>query len=164
METNFTIVIPHKNTPTLLERLVDSIPPRDDLEIIVVDDHSDADVVDFNHFPCKDRAGLAVVMNKECHGAGYARNCALPLAKGRWILFADSDDFFNSGFNEFLNRGAAIVRILLQQNHIEATLWRLYDFFFFLDVAINDARHCGFAEFLCHIICYFTIFLAFLRA
>lgn len=103
METNFTIVIPHKNTPTLLERLVDSIPPRDDLEIIVVDDHSDADVVDFNHFPCKDRAGLAVVMNKECHGAGYARNCALPLAKGRWILFADSDDFFNPGIDDFLD-------------------------------------------------------------
>ena len=104
METNFTIIIPHKNTPTLLERLIDSIPTRDDLEIIVVDDHSDADIVDFNHFPCKDRVGLAVVMNKESHGAGHARNCALPLVKGKWVLFADSDDFFNSGFNDFLNK------------------------------------------------------------
>ena len=37
---NFTIIIPHKNIPHLLERLIKSIPVRDDLEIIVVDDHS----------------------------------------------------------------------------------------------------------------------------
>ena len=103
MKTNFTVIIPHKNTPKLLERLVKSIPIRDDLEIIVVDDHSDTDVVDFNHFPCNDRVGLTIVMNEQSHGAGHARNCALPMAKGEWILFADSDDFFNSGFNDFLN-------------------------------------------------------------
>ena len=46
MNINFTIVIPHKNVPDLLERLISSIPFREDLEIIVVDDHSDADVVE----------------------------------------------------------------------------------------------------------------------
>lgn len=103
MKTNFTVIIPHKNTPNLLERLIKSIPIRDDLEIIVVDDHSDADVVDFDNFPCSDRPGITVVMNEQCHGAGHARNSALLLAKGEWILFADSDDFFNPGFNDFLN-------------------------------------------------------------
>ena len=100
---NFTIIIPHKNIPNLLERLIKSIPERDDLEIIVVDDGSDFKVVDFDKFPYKDRENLQLILNRESHGAGFARNCALPLAKGKWIMFADSDDFFNKGFNDFLD-------------------------------------------------------------
>ena len=98
---NFTVIIPHKNIPLLLERLIKSIPMRDDLEIIVVDDHSDARVVE--QLRSIERGDSKFILNQECHGAGYARNCALPLAKGKWVLFADSDDFFNLGFNDFLN-------------------------------------------------------------
>ena len=98
---NFTVIIPHKNIPLLLERLIKSIPMRDDLEIIVVDDYSDARVVE--QLRSLEREDSKFILNQECHGAGYARNCALPLAKGKWVLFADSDDFFNLGFNDFLN-------------------------------------------------------------
>lgn len=101
MQMNFSIIIPHKNLPLLLERLLQSIPKRDDLEIIVVDDHSDDIVIE--QLRKIERKGLNVVMNQECHGAGFARNCALPLVKGKWVLFADSDDFFNDGFNDFLD-------------------------------------------------------------
>ena len=104
MKINFTIIVPHKNTPTLLNRLIDSIPSRDDLEIIVVDDHSDADIFDINHFSAKDRNNLIVISNASSCGAGNARNYALPLAKGKWILFADSDDFYNPGINDFLDK------------------------------------------------------------
>ncbi len=100
---NFTIIIPHKNIPKLLKRLINSIPSRDDLEIIVVDDNSSGDIVDFNHFPCKDRENYRVIYNKISRGAGHARNCALPFVKGKWVIFADSDDFFNSEFDNFLN-------------------------------------------------------------
>lgn len=103
MQVNFTIIIPHKNLPLLLERLLKSIPERDDLEIIVVDDHSDPDKVDFNRFPGKDRKNLTLLTNGGERGAGHARNYALPYAKGKWVLFADSDDFFNSGFDTFLS-------------------------------------------------------------
>lgn len=98
---NFTVIIPHKNIPLLLERLIKSIPMRDDLEIIVVDDHSDARVVE--QLRSLEREDSKFILNQECHGAGYARNCALPFAKGKWVLFADSDDFFNPEFNDFLN-------------------------------------------------------------
>jgi len=104
MEINFTIIVPHKNTLNLLERLILSIPVRHDLEIIVVDDHSDPDVVDFDCFPCKERQNLIIVPNTDRPGAGRARNNALPQAKGKWILFADSDDFFNPGLNFFLDK------------------------------------------------------------
>jgi glycosyltransferase involved in cell wall biosynthesis len=104
MVINFSIIIPHRNTPLLLERLIDSIPKREDIEIIVVDDHSDPDVVDLDHFPCKEMRNMIIVSNTDSPGAGHARNFALPLAKGKWILFADSDDFYNAGFNAFLDK------------------------------------------------------------
>ena len=103
MQMNFSIIIPHRNLPFLLERLLKSIPEREDLEIIVVDDHSDKSIVDFNHFPGKDRKNFLLLYNEGKRGAGYARNYALPYARGKWVLFADSDDFFNSGFDAFLN-------------------------------------------------------------
>jgi glycosyltransferase involved in cell wall biosynthesis len=38
---NYSFIIPHKNCPDLLQRCVDSIPDRDDVQVIVVDDNSD---------------------------------------------------------------------------------------------------------------------------
>ena len=49
--TNYSIIIPHKNIPQLLKRCLDSIPQRDDVQIIVVDDNSSSDIVDFANFP-----------------------------------------------------------------------------------------------------------------
>lgn len=48
---NFSIIIPHKDIPDLLQRCLDSIPIRDDVQVIVVDDDSDGNKVDFAHFP-----------------------------------------------------------------------------------------------------------------
>ena len=44
---NYSIIIPHKNIPNLLQRCLDSIPNREDVQIIVVDDNSDPNIVDF---------------------------------------------------------------------------------------------------------------------
>lgn len=51
MKHYYNIIIPHKNTPKLLQRCLDSIPQRDDLHIIIVDDNSDLEKMDFEHFP-----------------------------------------------------------------------------------------------------------------
>ena len=50
MSYNYSIIIPHKNIPELLQRCLDSIPKREDIQIIVVDDNSDTNKVDFNSF------------------------------------------------------------------------------------------------------------------
>lgn len=101
---NYTIIIPHRNIPILLQRCLDSIPRRYDVQIIVVDDNSSSTMVDFSHFPGEDREDVKVIYTKEGHGAGYARNCALKYACGKWILFADADDFFLPDFLEVLDR------------------------------------------------------------
>ncbi len=98
----FSIIVPHYNSPELLRRCLDSIPRRDDIQIIVVDDNSDPAKVDFDNFPGLNDEQVEVVLTKEGGGAGYARNVGLDKVKGKWVLFADADDYFTmSAFNTF---------------------------------------------------------------
>ena len=67
---NYSIIIPHKNIPNLLQRCLDSIPNREDVQIIVVDDNSDPNIVDFDKFPGLNRCNVEVIFTKEGKGAG----------------------------------------------------------------------------------------------
>lgn len=89
---NYSIIIPHKNIPSLLRRCLDSIPERNDLEIIVVDDSSNEETI--KDLQKIHRNNLQIIYTKEGKGAGYARNVGINNAHGKWILFADADDFF----------------------------------------------------------------------
>ena len=89
----YTIIIPHHNIPDLLCRCLDTIPSREDIQVIVVDDNSDPSVVDFDNFPGLNRQNVEIIFSKEGKGAGYARNIGLSHAKGEWLLFIDADDF-----------------------------------------------------------------------
>ncbi len=100
---NYSIIIPHKNLPQLLQRCIDSIPRRNDLEIIIVDDNSDPDKVDFENFPGKDRYDVKVILDKNSRGAGAARNIGISNAIGKWLLFADCDDSYTSELNHVLD-------------------------------------------------------------
>lgn len=101
MSSSFSIIIPHRDCPELLQRCLDSIPKQENIQIIVVDDNSDPLVVDFNYFPGYDRDDVKVIFTKEGKGAGYARNVGLEYAIGEWVIFADADDFF---FTQGLSR------------------------------------------------------------
>lgn len=104
---NFSIIIPHRNTPDLLVRLLDSIPQRDDMEIIIVDDNSDINIVDFDEFPGQNRSDVKLVFNKEVgRGAGKARNIGIEKARGKWLLFADADDCYTNNLSKLLDKYA----------------------------------------------------------
>lgn len=96
----YSFVIPHHNTPELLNRCLDSIPQREDIEIIVADDNSDDDKK-----PGISRPDVKIIYIDAEHtkGAGRARNYALKKAVGKWIVFADADDFFVDGFLDVLD-------------------------------------------------------------
>ena len=100
----YSIIIPHKDTPNLLQRCIDSIPDREDVQIIIVDDNSDTTKVDFDNFPGKGKPNVEIYYTKEGKGAGYARNIGLSHAKGKWVLFSDSDDYFSFGINAILEK------------------------------------------------------------
>lgn len=97
-EINYSIIIPHKNIPKLLQRCLDSIPQRSDIQIIVVDDNSNLENINLPNFPGLHKKGTNVYFTKEGKGAGYARNVGLEHATGKWLLFADADDFFYKDF------------------------------------------------------------------
>lgn len=103
MEIIYSIIIPHKNIPRLLQRCLDSIPCRENIQVIVIDDNSSPDKVDFTHFPGMDRDNVEIIYTKEGKGAGYARNCGLKHVRGKWLLFADADDFFLPDFSDSLD-------------------------------------------------------------
>ena len=101
---NYSIVIPHKNTPDLLQYCLDSIPVRDDVQVIVVDDNSDADKVDFEHFPHWKGENYEYYLTKKSGGTGFAENVGIGQAKGRWVIFVGADDYLlpsaNAVFDE----------------------------------------------------------------
>ena len=90
---NYSIIIPHYNSFEKLQRLIKSIPTREDIEIIVIDDKSPIEVIKDIKFLLGDK--VKIMENKTIKkGAGTCRNLGLEIANGRWILFADADDFF----------------------------------------------------------------------
>lgn len=98
----FSVIIPHHNIPDLLQRCLESIPDREDVQVIVVDDNSSAEKVDFEHFPGLERKYTEFIFDKDGGGAGHARNIGLRHADGTWLVFADADDFFSpSAFSIF---------------------------------------------------------------
>jgi glycosyltransferase involved in cell wall biosynthesis len=110
---NYSIIIPHKNIPDLLQRCLNSIPEREDIQIIIIDDNSDPEIVDFSFFPGQNKKNIEIVYSKKGGGAGFARNLGLQIAKGKWILFSDADDFFNdclyTVLDEYIDDPADIV-------------------------------------------------------
>lgn len=101
MSINYSIIIPHKNSHILLKRCLDSIPQREDIEIIVIDDHSD-DVKAVRE--TVETKSVARLYDNEGYSAGGARNTGLKYATGKWLLFADCDDYYEKGFLEELDK------------------------------------------------------------
>lgn len=99
-EYTYSFIIPHKNCPELLDRCVASIPKRDDVQIIVVDDNSDEGKKP--QICCGD-VEVILLDADHCKGAGRARNIGIEKAKGRWLLFADADDLYKENVLKVLD-------------------------------------------------------------
>ena len=97
-----SVVIPVYNQESLIERAIRSIPLRDDIEIIVVDDGSTDDTwnklvtigMELND------PNFIVLHNKRNMGVGYTVNRGLDIADGEYIVLLGSDDYFYT--DEFL--------------------------------------------------------------
>ena len=104
---SYSIIIPHYNLPALLDRCLKSIPRRDDIQVVVVDDMSSEEnrrkLIEMQEtFPY-----AQFVFCEKNGGGGAARNRGLDEAKGDYILFSDADDYFCKGFELLLDKYSA---------------------------------------------------------
>lgn len=107
MNLLLSIIIPHRNIPQLLRRCLESIPQREDIQIIVVDDCSDESITEILTTSCNFRR-IEAYETPTPSGGGAARNIGLFHAKGKWVTFIDADDFFTSKFNDIVNSLVAL--------------------------------------------------------
>lgn len=113
MMINYSVIIPHYNIPELLVRCINSIPVRPDVQVIVVDDCSPGAEEYIIKYKELSRPYLEFYSTEKGGSAGRARNVGLDHAKGKWLVFADADDFFvdNIGelFDEYVNAEEDII-------------------------------------------------------
>lgn len=103
MECKISIVLPVYNTGEYLNKGIESLLKQTlkDIEIICVNDGStDNSLQILLDYQNKDNR-IVVVSQKNC-GAGVARNSGLKIAKGKYVIFLDPDDFFELNMLEKL--------------------------------------------------------------
>lgn len=101
-----SIIVPHHNSALMLERLLKSIPDKEFIEIVIIDDHSSQEqLAKLNELIEKySNRDINLLFNKfGKKSAGAARNKGLEFITGDWVLFADSDDYFLSGFYDVVS-------------------------------------------------------------
>lgn len=87
---DISIIIPQKNSLCTIPRLFASIPDTNRVEIILVD-NSDVPVKKEDIKVSRD---FKLLWASPSRFAGGARNEGMKVANGKWLLFADADDFF----------------------------------------------------------------------
>ena len=103
-EISYSIIIPHYDIPDLLVRCLQSIPVREDVQVIVVDDCSPGGDEYAARYPELKRPFVEFYSTTHRGGAGTARNIGLQHARGHWLVFADADDFFAEDFGRLLDK------------------------------------------------------------
>ena len=98
-EPFLSVLIPSYNGGHYLAEAIDSVlgQPCDDLEVLVLDDGSTDDTLAIAQAAAARDVRLRV-LSHENWGAGRTRNQGIEQARGRWLLFVDSDDAVLSGF------------------------------------------------------------------
>lgn len=108
---NYSIVLPYYDKYELFVKAIDSIPDREDIQIIVVDNSKESLVE--QQIPCKQKANITYVTSDNTKGAGCARNVGLTKVEGKYTLFCDADDYFTpeafDSFDKYLDKEFDIV-------------------------------------------------------
>lgn len=108
-----SIIIPTYNQEKLIVRCLDSIPKRDDIEIIVINDGSTDNTIGALQDYKKHFNKLRIISYKNNRGVSYARNKGLNSATGEYVLFIDSDDYIDSNvFNDIVDNDLLFVDIV----------------------------------------------------
>ena len=138
-----TVIIPAFNQEELIIKAIESIPKRNDIEIIVIDDGSEdgtwKNLIEYrknNYF-----LNLICLYNAENKGVAYTVNKGYDNAKGEYVVLLGSDDYFyKDKFEEIMNEldGTDLIYFNLQINNND--IWRI--------TPANKNFYCGSVKFM----------------
>lgn len=140
-----SVVVIGRNEGYRLVNCLDSVHrisyPKEDYELIYVDSNSTDDSV----VNAKEKGATVIEINASQPTAALARNTGWNQAKGKYILFLDSDtildpSFISHAITEFSNPHVAIVSGNLKERHPEETV---YNRAFNLDWNHASRNYCG---------------------
>lgn len=121
MSAKLSILIPVWNQEELVIHALDSVPRRDDIEVVVCDDGSTDNTLKNVKAYAKAHSDLniRVLWNKENKGLGFTKNKLYDNAKGEYVYELDSDDYLITGeFSEAVDLldGTDLVFVNLEVN------------------------------------------------
>ena len=97
----FSIIIPAYNASNTIRRCLDSVDAlpldRSEFEVLIIDDCSTDETVSILREYQAHHANCTILLQPENHRQGAARNRGLSIAKGKYIIFLDSDDEISGG-------------------------------------------------------------------
>ena len=98
-----SVIMPLYNQEKLFRIGLDSIPPQDDIEIIVIDDNStDDSLSEVRDYQMNSRKNIVVLHNDKNEGVAKTVNRGLDAASGEYIVLLGSDgDYFVNLSNAF---------------------------------------------------------------
>ena len=93
----FSIIVPVYNVEKFLRESLDSIVAQTfkDFEVICVNDGSTDNSLDILEEYAKNDSRIKII-SQENQGQGIARNKAIDIAQGRYLLFVDPDDWIET--------------------------------------------------------------------
>ena len=143
-EIKVSVIIPVYNQEDLVLKAIESIPKRNDIEIIVIDDGSEDNtwnnLIKYrNEYP--DMFNLILLYNEQNKGVAYTVNKGYDNAKGEYVVLLGSDDYFiKNKFIEAIDKldGTDLVYFNLEINSGE--VWKLKP--------ENKETYCGSVKFM----------------
>lgn len=117
-----TVIIPVYNQEELVIRAIESIPTRNDIEIIVIDDCSTDNTWNnlLQYSKMNNLLNFICLYNEENKGVAYTVNRGYDVAQGEYIVLLGSDDYFYTDkFNEIMQQldGTDLIYFNLELNN-----------------------------------------------
>ena len=131
-----TIIVPVWNQEELVIRALDSVPRREDIEVLICDDGSDDNTLKNVRAYAKAHKDIKirVLWNKENKGLGFTKNKLYDNAAGEYVYELDSDDYllteeFDSVISELDGTDLVFVNLVINSgdklilNEETKTIW-----------------------------------------
>ena len=135
-----SVIIPVYNQEALVLKAIQSIPERDDIETIVIDDAStDGTWSELKLYQFYSKRNIVLLHNDENMGVGYTVNRGYDVARGEYVVLLGADDYFVN-LHQAIDRldGTDLIYFPLEVN--DGTFWTIDD--------TNKYGYCGSVKFM----------------